>query len=51
MLTELGIAALQGANVFICGPTGMVEGAAQALIGLGLDARRIKTERFGPSGG
>ena len=51
MLTELGIAALQDANIFICGPTGMVEGAAQALIGLGLDAGRIKTERFGPSGG
>jgi ferredoxin-NADP reductase len=51
MLTETGIAALDGANVFICGPTGMVEGAAQALIGLGLDARSIKTERFGPSGG
>ena len=51
MLAEIGIAALDEANVFICGPTGMVEGAAQALIGLGLDARRIKTERFGPSGG
>lgn len=51
MLTEIGVAALDGANIFICGPTGMVEGAAQALIGLGLDARRIKTERFGPSGG
>jgi ferredoxin-NADP reductase len=51
MLTEIGIAGLEGANIFICGPTGMVEGAAQALIGLGLDARRIKTERFGPSGG
>jgi ferredoxin-NADP reductase len=51
MLGELGIPALQGANVFICGPTGMVEGAAQALIGLGVDAGRIKTERFGPSGG
>jgi ferredoxin-NADP reductase len=51
MLTEIGIAALEGANIFICGPTGMVEGAAQALIGLGLDAGHIKTERFGPSGG
>lgn len=51
MLTEIGIPALEGANVFICGPTGMVEGAAQALVGLGVDPRRIKTERFGPSGG
>ena len=51
MLAEIGIPLLADANVFICGPTGMVEGAAQALIGLGLDAERIKTERFGPSGG
>lgn len=51
MLAEIGVPALADPNVFICGPTGMVEGAAQALIGLGLHPRRIKTERFGPSGG
>jgi ferredoxin-NADP reductase len=51
MLAEIGIPALGDANVFICGPTGMVEGAAQVLIRLGIEAARIKTERFGPSGG
>ncbi len=51
MLSEIGVPALENAHVFICGPTGMVEGAAQALIGLGMAAGRIKTERFGPSGG
>jgi ferredoxin-NADP reductase len=51
MLAEIGVPALAEANIFICGPTGMVEGAAQALIGLGIHPRRIKTERFGPSGG
>jgi ferredoxin-NADP reductase len=36
---------------FVCGPTGFVETAAEILIALGHDARKIKTERFGPSGG
>ena len=51
MLTEIGIPAIEEANVFVCGPTGMVEGAAQPLIDLGMGAGRIRTERFGPSGG
>ena len=37
-------------QVFICGPTLLVETAAEALIGLGLPAAQIKTERFGPTG-
>ncbi len=37
--------------VFVCGPTGFVEAAANLLIDIGHDPRRIKTERFGPSGG
>jgi ferredoxin-NADP reductase len=36
---------------FICGPTPLVESVAEALVKLGHDARRIKTERFGPTGG
>ncbi len=36
--------------VFICGPSGFVETAAQALVDLGHDPQRVKTERFGPSG-
>lgn len=39
------------AQVFICGPTLMVESAANALVKLGIDANRIRTERFGPTGG
>jgi ferredoxin-NADP reductase len=38
-------------DCFVCGPTGFVEAAAGILLTLGHDARRIKTERFGPSGG
>jgi ferredoxin-NADP reductase len=35
---------------YVCGPTAFVETAANALVGLGHDARRIRTERFGPTG-
>jgi ferredoxin-NADP reductase len=33
--------------VYVCGPTGFVEHVADTLVGLGHDARRVKTERFG----
>jgi ferredoxin-NADP reductase len=36
---------------FVCGPTGFVETVADILVALGHDPHRIKTERFGPSGG
>jgi ferredoxin-NADP reductase len=36
---------------FLCGPTGFVEAAADQLLALGYDPRRVKTERFGPTGG
>lgn len=32
---------------FVCGPTGFVETAADALVALGHDPRRVRTERFG----
>ena len=35
---------------FVCGPTGFVETVADILVGLGHDQRRVKTERFGPTG-
>jgi ferredoxin-NADP reductase len=35
---------------FICGPTALVEVAADGLERVGLPADRIRTERFGPSG-
>lgn len=38
-------------DCFVCGPTGFVETVADILIALGHDPRRVKTERFGPSGG
>ena len=36
---------------YVCGPTSFVETVANALVLLGHDARRVKTERFGPTGG
>jgi ferredoxin-NADP reductase len=36
---------------YICGPTGFVETAAAALVALGHDPARIRTERFGGTGG
>jgi ferredoxin-NADP reductase len=36
---------------FVCGPTGFVEAVANILAGSGLEASRIRTERFGPTGG
>jgi ferredoxin-NADP reductase len=35
--------------VYVCGPTGFVEGVADALVAIGHAANRIRTERFGPS--
>src|SRR5579862_1651103 len=35
--------------VYVCGPTGFVETAAEALVALGHEPGRIRTERFGPS--
>jgi len=35
----------------VCGPTPFVEAVAEALVGLGHEPSRIKTERFGPTGG
>ncbi|RLP96031.1 ferredoxin reductase [Micromonospora sp. CV4] len=35
---------------YVCGPTGFVEAVADLLVGLGHPSRRVKTERFGPTG-
>ena len=46
VLSPLGVES----RVYICGPTALVEVAANALVGLGLPPDRVRTERFGPSG-
>jgi ferredoxin-NADP reductase len=49
MLEE--VAPAPGARVYVCGPTGFVEGVAGDLVALGHDPSRIRTERFGATGG
>jgi ferredoxin-NADP reductase len=37
-------------QIFICGPTLLVENAANALVKIGIQPDQIRTERFGPTG-
>jgi ferredoxin-NADP reductase len=40
-----------GAVIYVCGPTPMVESVANQLVALGHRAQDVLTERFGPTGG
>jgi len=51
LLAEAAFAPGEGATSYVCGPTGFVEAVADLLVGAGHDPRRVRTERFGPSGG
>jgi ferredoxin-NADP reductase len=51
LLTEAAWAAEASPLAFICGPTSFVETAAAGLVGLGYPPERVKTERFGGTGG
>ena len=51
MLKEVASPLGKLVQVFICGPTLMVESAANALVKIGINPNQIRTERFGPSGG
>jgi ferredoxin-NADP reductase len=51
MLEEVGWSPDENPLAFVCGPTSFVEGVADALVRLGHDPARVKTERFGPTGG
>ena len=51
LLAEVAWPATERPLAFVCGPTTFVEVAASALSRLGYEPARIKTERFGPTGG
>jgi len=51
LLAEVSWPAEAGPLAYICGPTSFVEAAAAGLVGLGYPPERVKTERFGATGG
>jgi ferredoxin-NADP reductase len=51
MLGEVAFSPEERPLAFVCGPTLLVEAVATTLVGLGHEPARVKTERFGPTGG
>jgi ferredoxin-NADP reductase len=51
MLREVSPPADERPVAYVCGPTPFVEAVAAGLVELGHEPHRIKTERFGPTGG
>ena len=51
MLAEAGWPPTEEPSTFVCGPTSFVEVVSRELVLAGHEAERIKTERFGPTGG
>jgi ferredoxin-NADP reductase len=51
MLADVSYAEAGTSPAFVCGPTSFVEAVAKGLVLVGYAAGRVKTERFGPSGG
>jgi ferredoxin-NADP reductase len=51
MLTEIAWPPAERPIAYVCGPTRLVEAVASTLVALGHDPARVKTERFGPTGG
>jgi ferredoxin-NADP reductase len=51
MLAEVAWPATASPLAYICGPTSFAEAAAAALVELGYPPERVKTERFGSTGG
>jgi len=51
VLEEVAWSPAEGPLVYVCGPTSFVEVVAESLVALGHDPSRIRTERFGATGG
>jgi ferredoxin-NADP reductase len=51
MLEQATLPPERDPRVFVCGPTGLVEAVTADLVALGHDPARIRTERFGATGG
>jgi ferredoxin-NADP reductase len=50
MLREVAFPDAEGV-AYVCGPTRFVEAVADGLVAVGYAPERIRTERFGPTGG
>ena len=51
LLDEVAWPVDENPRVFVCGPTSFVETVASGLVALGYPPQRVKTERFGATGG
>jgi ferredoxin-NADP reductase len=51
MIAEVAPDPAEHPRVYVCGPTGFVEAAADLLVALGHPPASVHTERFGPTGG
>jgi ferredoxin-NADP reductase len=51
MLAEVAPSPAERPQTYVCGPTPFVEAVAGSLVRLGHEPGRVKTERFGPTGG
>ncbi len=51
LLDRVSFPLAERSTTYVCGPTGFVETVADLLVTAGHDPARVRTERFGPSGG
>jgi ferredoxin-NADP reductase len=51
LLEQVAFPPAESPLAFVCGPTSFVEGVASGLVELGYRPERVKTERFGATGG
>jgi ferredoxin-NADP reductase len=50
MLKEVAAPLGKSVQVYVCGPTVLVETVANTLVRIGVNSNQIRTERFGPTG-
>ncbi|MFG1623640.1 ferredoxin reductase [Kribbella sp. NPDC049227] len=51
LIERLAFTPADGPTTYVCGPTPFVEAVADLLVAAGHDPARVRTERFGPTGG
>jgi ferredoxin-NADP reductase len=51
LIEQLAFKPAESPTTYVCGPTPFVEAVADLLVAAGHDPARVRTERFGPTGG